>query len=57
MAQVYKQYSEEFGSKTGNTTKIGLYGHIVVFPDPALGSGHMFKAKYSNGRGRRYRVA
>ncbi len=39
--KVYKQYSEEFGYKTGNTTKIGLYGPLVVFPDPALGSGHM----------------
>jgi hypothetical protein len=40
--KVYKQYSEEFGYKTGNTTKIGVYGHLVVFPDPAApGSGHM----------------
>lgn len=39
--KVYKEYSEEFGYKTGNRTKIGLYGRLVVFPDPALGSGHM----------------
>ena len=39
--KVYKQYSEEFGYKTGSTTKIGLYGPLVVFPDPALGSGYM----------------
>jgi hypothetical protein len=39
--KVYKWYSEEFGYKTGNNTKIGLYGPLVVFPDPALGSGHM----------------
>jgi hypothetical protein len=39
--KVYKQYSEEFGYKTGDSTKIGLYGPLVVFPDPALGSGYM----------------
>lgn len=39
--KVYKQYSAEFGYKTGNTTKIGLLGPLVVFPDPALGHGHM----------------
>lgn len=47
--KVYKQYSEEFGYKTGNTTKIGLCGHLVVFPDPALGSGHMATVNYSVG--------
>ena len=35
--KVYEQYSEEFSynppdPKTGNLTKIGLYGHLVVFP-------------------------
>jgi hypothetical protein len=43
--EVYEQYSEEFSyppdPKTGDSTKIGLYGPLVVFPDPALGSGHM----------------
>lgn len=39
-AKVYSQYSEEFGYKTGTRTKIGNLGHLVVFPDPALGSGH-----------------
>jgi hypothetical protein len=38
--KVYSKYSEEFGYRTGNRTKIGNLGHLVVFPDPALGSGH-----------------
>jgi hypothetical protein len=46
--KVYKQYSEEFGYKTGNTTKIGLLGPLVVFPDPALGSGHMAEVTFSS---------
>jgi hypothetical protein len=41
----YKRYSEEFSYRSdpenGDRTKIGLYGRLVVFPDPALGSGHM----------------
>ena len=51
--KVYEQYSEEFSyppdPKTGDTTKIGLYGPLVVFPDPALGSGHMATVTYSVG--------
>jgi hypothetical protein len=51
--EVYKQYSEEFSNppdpKTGDYTKIGLYGRLVVFPDPALGSGHMATVTYSVG--------
>ena len=43
--EVYKRYSEEFSyppdPKGGDYTKIGLRGPLVVFPDPALGSGHM----------------
>jgi hypothetical protein len=43
--KVYKRYSEEFSyppdPNNGDRTKIGLYGRLVVFPDPALGSGHM----------------
>jgi hypothetical protein len=43
--EVYKRYSEEFSyptdPKNGDSTKIGLFGRLVVFPDPALGSGHM----------------
>lgn len=54
--KVYKQYSEEFGYKTGNTTKIGLYGPLVVFPDPALGTGHMATVTYSSG-GSQYEVS
>jgi|HubBroStandDraft_3_1064219.scaffolds.fasta_scaffold44368_2 hypothetical protein len=54
--KVYKQYSEEFGYKTGNTTKIGLLGPLVVFPDPALGSGHMATVTYSSG-GSQYEVS
>ena len=54
--KVYKQYSEEFGYKTGDRTKIGLYGPLVVFPDPALGSGHMATVTYSSG-GSQYEVS
>jgi hypothetical protein len=43
--KVYEQYSEEFSyapdPKTGDRTKIGLLGPLVVFPDQALGRGHM----------------
>ena len=43
--KVYKQYSEEFSyppdPKTGDSTKIGLRGPLVIFPDSALGRGHM----------------
>ena len=49
-AKVYKQYSEEFGYKTGNTTKIGLLGPLVVFPDPALGHGHMATLTFPSGQ-------
>jgi hypothetical protein len=44
-AEVYKRYSDEFSyppdPKTGDRTKIGLLGRLVVFPDPELGKGHM----------------
>jgi len=43
--EVYKRYSEEFSfppdPKNRDSTKIGLLGPLVVFPDPALGSGQM----------------
>lgn len=49
-SEVYKRYSEEFSyppdPKNGDSTKIGLYGRLVVFPDPALGSGHMATVTY-----------
>jgi hypothetical protein len=52
-SKVYEQYSEEFSyppdPKTGDGTKIGLLGSLVVFPDPALGSGHMATVTYSSG--------
>jgi hypothetical protein len=48
-SKVYEQYSEEFSYppdlKNGDGTKIGLYGRLMVFPDPALGSGHMSQGK------------
>jgi hypothetical protein len=50
--EVYKLYSEEFSyppSKNGDSTKIGLLGRLVVFPDPALGSGHMASVTVSSG--------
>ena len=50
---VYKRYSEEFSyppdPNNGDSTKIGLYGRLVVFPDPALGSGHMAVVTHSVG--------
>jgi hypothetical protein len=49
--KVYKQYSEEFGYKTGDSTKIGLCGPLVVFPDPALGSGHLSQGEVSEWQG------
>jgi len=52
-AEVYKRYSEEFSyppdPKNGDSTKIGLFGRLVVFPDPALGSGHMATATHQVG--------
>jgi len=50
--EVYKRYSEEFSrppSKNGDSTKIGPLGRLVVFPDPALGSGHMATVISSGG--------
>jgi hypothetical protein len=52
--RVYKQYSEEFSydppdPKTGDLTKIGLLGPLVVFPDSALGRGHMATVTFSSG--------
>jgi hypothetical protein len=52
--KVYEQYSEEFSydppdPKTGDLTKIGLLGPLVVFPDPALGRGHMATLTFSSG--------
>src|ERR1051326_2598130 len=59
-SEVYKQYSEKFSDppdpKTGTRTKIGLLGPIVIFPDPALGSGHMTTHTYLSG-GSRYEVS
>jgi hypothetical protein len=44
-SKVYEQYSEEFSyprkSDGSQQTKIGLLGHLVIFPDPMLGKGHM----------------
>jgi len=52
-SEVYERYSEEFSfpadPKNGDSTKIGLLGRLVVFPDPSLGSGHMANATYSVG--------
>jgi len=50
--EVYKRYSEEFShppSKNGDSTKIGLLGRLVVFPEPELGSGHMESVTVSSG--------
>jgi hypothetical protein len=51
--EVYRRYSEEFGfppdPKNGDSTKIGLLGPLVVFPDPALGSGQMVTVATSSG--------
>jgi len=50
--EVYKRYSEEFSypqnPKNGDSTKIGLLGPLVVFPDPELGSGQMVAATASS---------
>lgn len=43
-SKVYEQYSEEFSyppKPNGSRTKIGLLGHLVIFPDPMLGKGYM----------------
>lgn len=51
-SEVYKRYSEEFSyppSKNGDSTKIGLLGRLVVFPDPGLGSGHLASVTVSSG--------
>jgi hypothetical protein len=37
---VYRKYADEYGYRTSNLTKIGLLGHLVVYPDPALGRGY-----------------
>jgi hypothetical protein len=43
-SKVYERYSEEFNyppKPDGSRTKIGLLGHLVIFPDPLLGKGYM----------------
>ena len=44
-SKVYEQYSEEFSYPPkpdgSQRTKIGLLGHLVIFPDPMLGKGYM----------------
>jgi hypothetical protein len=51
--EVYKRYSEEFSHppdpKNGDSTKIGLLGPLVVFPDPELGSGQMVTVTVASG--------
>ena len=50
--EVYQRYSEEFSyppRKNGDSTKIGLLGRLVVFPDPELGTGHMAGVAVSSG--------
>ncbi len=37
---VYRKYADEYGYRTSNRTKIGNLGHLVVYPDPALGRGY-----------------
>jgi hypothetical protein len=37
---VYTKYADEFGYRTGNRTKIGNLGHLVIYADPALGQGY-----------------
>ena len=51
-SEVYKRYSEEFSyppAKNGDSTKIGLLGRLVVFPDPELGTGHMASVTVPSG--------
>jgi hypothetical protein len=44
-SKVYERYSEEFNYPPkpdgSQRTKIGLLGHLVIFPDPLLGKGYM----------------
>jgi hypothetical protein len=43
-SKVYERYSKEFSyppKPDGSRTKIGLLGHLVIFPDPLLGKGYM----------------
>jgi hypothetical protein len=44
-SQVYERYSEEFSYPPNpdgsQRTKIGLLGHLVIFPDRLLGKGYM----------------
>ena len=44
-SKVYERYSEEFSYPPkpdgSQRTKIGLLGHLVIFPDPLLGKGYM----------------
>jgi hypothetical protein len=51
--EVYERYAEEFSyppdSKNGDSTKIGLLGPLVVFPDPELGSGQMVTVTVASG--------
>lgn len=37
---VYLKYSEQFGYRTSHRTKVGNLGHLVIYPDPALGRGY-----------------
>lgn len=37
---VYENYADEFRDRVGPRTKIGNLGHLVVYPDPALGGGY-----------------
>jgi len=53
-SKVYEQYSEKFSyppeSDGSQRTKIGLLGHLVVFPDPLLGKGYMANIKPRNSK-------
>jgi hypothetical protein len=44
-SKVYERYSQEFSYPPkpdgSQSTKIGLLGHLVIFPDPLLGKGYM----------------
>ncbi|MEQ1354754.1 MAG: hypothetical protein ABLT11_12085 [Candidatus Acidiferrum sp.] len=44
-SKVYERYSEKFSYPPkpdgSQRTKIGLLGHLVIFPDPLLGKGYM----------------